>query len=321
MKILSVADIHINLHKKKIPYEWQMRRFELLFERLLELEKTVDVTVISGDIFDKKPEPDEICLFLSYANSVQTETLAIPGNHEATSKGRTFLEHFTKEHSINNPNFNLYVTNARHKSKAGFTFQLFPYGEMQAGNIPAFVPEDILVTHIRGEVPPHITAEFDFERLRKWPLTLLGDLHFRHRYKDFNIYYPGSPLNTSFDRDDSREYGVDIISYRGPDDYDVEFIDLNLPKLVRKTVQAGDTLTPHATNHVVYEVTGSIDSLSKIKNHELLDKKIADKPVEGSKLELVNKTIEEEISLWLEYNKIGDVSGILQEFTELGMKL
>lgn len=321
MKILSVADIHINLHKKKIPYDWQMKRFELLFERLLELEKSVDVTVISGDIFDKKPEPDEICLFLSYANSVQTETIAIPGNHEATAKGKTFLEHFTKENSINNENFNLYVNNARHVSRSGLTFQLFPYGEMQSGNMPSYVEGDILVTHIRGEVPPHITAEFDFEKIRKWPLTLLGDLHFRHKYKDYNVYYPGSPLNTTFDRDDTREYGIDIITYRGPNDYDVDFIDLRLPKLIRKTVQAGDKLIPHDTHHVVYEVTGSIDSLSKIQNHELLDKKIADKPAEGSKLKLINKTLEEEIKLWLEYNKIEDVLGVVDEFTKLGFKI
>jgi DNA repair exonuclease SbcCD nuclease subunit len=321
MKILSIADIHINLHKKKIPYDWQNKRFELLFERLLELEQHTDLTVISGDIFDKKPEPDEICLFLSYANSVRNETIAIPGNHEATSKGKTFLEHFTKEHSINNPNFHLYVHNDRHTSSTGQTFQLFPYGEMQAGNVPRYMPGDILVTHIRGEVPPHITAEFDFEKIRPWPLTLLGDLHFRHQYKDYNVYYPGSPLNTTFDRDDSREYGVDIIDYTGPDDYRVEFVNLKLPKLIRRTVAAGQELLSHPTDHVVYEVTGSIDNLSKIKNHELLDKKIADKPTEGSKLELINKTLEQEVNMWLEYNKIENIQAVLSHFKTLGIKL
>jgi DNA repair exonuclease SbcCD nuclease subunit len=321
MRILSVADIHINLHKKKIPYEWQTNRFELLFEKLLELEKETDITVISGDIFDKKPEPDEICLFLSYANSVKNETIAIPGNHEATSKGKTFLEHFTKENSINNPNFSLYVNNARHTSKQGQSFQLFPYGEMQAGNVPMFVSGDILVTHIRGEVPPHITAEFDFDRIGSWPLTLLGDLHFRHKYKHYNIYYPGSPLNTTFDRDDSREYGVDIITYNGPGDYSVEFKNLNLPKLLRKTVEAGTELTNHPVHHIVYEVTGSIDNLSKIKNHELLDKKIADKPSEGSKLKLVNKTLKEEVKMWLEFTKVENINAVLKQFDSLGIKL
>lgn len=318
MKILSVADIHINLHKKKIPYEWQTNRFKKLFEKLLELEKSCDVVVISGDIFDKKPEPDEICLFLSYANAVTKPTLAIPGNHEATTKGKSFLEYFEQENVINNSNFILSTTNKRVVIE-GQGFQLFPYGEMQSGNIPEYVTGDILVTHIRGEVPPHITPEFDFELIRKWNLVLLGDLHFNHKYKDYNVYYPGSPLNTTFDRDDSREYGVDIITYDAHT-FKMEFVDLKLPKLIRKTVEAGQELKPHPINHVVYEVTGSIDKLSKVVNHELLDKKIAEKPSENSKLDLTNKTLIEELSVYLDFIKVENKKEILEVAGHLGIK-
>ncbi len=320
MKILSVADIHINLHKKKIPYEWQANRFAMLFSKLLELEKDCDVTVISGDIFDKKPEPDEICLFLSYANAVKKPTLAIPGNHEASTKGKSFLEYFEQDNVINNPNFHLSTTNKRIEIN-GRSFQLFPYGEMQTRNIPKAVEGDILVTHIRGEVPPHITPEFDFEKLRPWHLVLLGDLHFNHKYKDYPIYYPGSPLNTTFDRDGSRAYGVDIITHRSDTDYDVEFVDLNLPKLIRKTVEAGTALVADPVHHIVYEVTGSIDKLSKVQNHELLDKKIADKPQENSKLDLVNKSLPEELSLYLDYIKINNKTEVLELFNSLGIKI
>ena len=45
----------------------------------------------------------------------------------------------------------------------------FP-GEMQTGNLPVYVEDDILVTHIRGEVPPHITPEYDFPSLQLGPL-------------------------------------------------------------------------------------------------------------------------------------------------------
>lgn len=320
MKILSVADIHINLHKKKIPYEWQVNRFNLLFSKLLELEKECDVTVISGDIFDKKPEPDEICLFLSYANAVKKPTLAIPGNHEASTKGKSFLEYFEQDNVINNPNFNLTTTNKRIKVNEQW-FQMFPYGEMQVRNIPDNVKGDILVTHIRGEVPPHITPEFDFEKLRPWSLVLLGDLHFNHKYKDYPIFYPGSPLNTTFDRDDRREYGVDIIDYTSEDNYSVEFVDLKLPKLIRKTVEAGAELKSDPVNHIIYEVTGSIDNLSKVQNHQLLDKKIADKPQENSKLNLVNKTLPEELSMYLDFIKINNKSSVLELFNSLGIKI
>jgi DNA repair exonuclease SbcCD nuclease subunit len=319
MKILHVADIHINLHKKKIPYEWQANRFRLLFDKLLELEKECDVTVLAGDIFDRKPEPDEICLFLSYANSVTKPTLAIPGNHEATTKGNTFLEHFETEHAINNSNFILRTKNDR-VLVDGVGFQLFPYGEMQSGNIPKYVPGDILVAHIRGEVPPHITAEFDFNRIAVWPLTLIGDLHFCHKYNNYPVYYSGSPLNTTFDRDNSREYGVNIIEYHNEQDYSVTFKDLSLPKLIRRTVEAGTELKADSFHHVVYEVTGTIDKLSKIQNHELLDKKIAEKPSENSVLDLSDKTLRQELELYLSFIKVENRQDVLNLFDKLGIK-
>lgn len=319
MKILSVADIHINLHKKKVPYFWQYDRYSLLFEKLLELEKETDVTVIAGDIFDKKPDTDEVCLFLSYVNQLKNPTIAIPGNHEATAKGKTFLEHFTKDNTIINSNFHLFVENGRIEID-GVGFQAFPYGEMQTNNVPPYVKGDILITHIRGEVPPHISAEFDFDRISDWNLVLLGDLHFRHQYKNFPVYYPGSPLNTSFDRNEDRDYGVDIIDFMSDDTYTVTFRKLELPKLLRKTITAEDDLTPLPPHHVVYEIKGSIDSLSKIKNHELLDKKIIDKSNNRSKLQLDNLSLKEELHAYLGHMKIED-EGIISLFSSLGISV
>ncbi len=231
IKILSSADWHVNLHRKKIPRQWQMSRFQLLFNKLLELETQCDVHVIAGDLFDKEPDPDEICLVLAYLNSVQKPTIVVPGNHEATSRGRTFWEHFKLENTIKNPLVHIFTENGRIEL-AGQGFCAFPYGSVQTDKLPDYVDGDVLVTHIRGEVPPHITAEYDFEKLRPWKLVLLGDLHFRHRYKDYTVYYPGSPLNTTFDRDDKREYGVDIITMRSIDDYSVDFVNLKLPNQI-----------------------------------------------------------------------------------------
>ena len=111
MKILNSADWHILLHKKKVPYKWQVNRFKTMFRKLLALEQQCDVHIISGDVFDKKPEADEVCLFLSYINSVSIPTYIIPGNHEATKKGETFLEHFTQENAIKNSNVHLITKN------------------------------------------------------------------------------------------------------------------------------------------------------------------------------------------------------------------
>jgi DNA repair exonuclease SbcCD nuclease subunit len=318
IKILSSADWHINLHRKKIPYSWQLNRFNQLFSELHKLEQQCDVHVIAGDLFDKEPEPDEVCLLLSFLNSVSIPTLIIPGNHEATSRGRTFWEHFKFENTINNPLVQIHTENGR-TNVLGQSFCFFPYGSVQTDNLPTHYDDDILVTHIRGEVPPHITAEYDFEKIRPWKLTLLGDLHFRHRYRDYNVYYPGSPLNTTFDRDDSREYGVDIVELRSIDDYDVRFVNLDLPKLIRRNVRVGEKMTPDKYHHVIYEVTGTIDELAKIEKSELLDKKMVEKPNSSSTLDLKDKSILEELELYLDYMKISKDS-IVEEFKRLGVQ-
>jgi len=323
MKILHSADWHILLHKKKVPYKWQINRFKTFFKKLVALEQDCDVHIIAGDIFDKKPEPDEVCLFLSYINSVNIPTYIIPGNHEATKKGETFLEHFTLENAITNLNVHLITKNKRVQEGSAF-FQFFPYGEMQIDNLPTKKHEkDILVTHIRGEVPPHITPEYDFEKLRPWNLILLGDLHFAHKYLDYPAYYPGSPLNVTFDRNPTREYGVNIITLITSQnfDYKVEFKDLKLPKLLRKTINVGDNIEKDNINHVIYEIIGSIDELSKIKNSELIDKKIATQPIENSKLDLKNKTLIEELELYLNFVKIKNTKEILSEYRDLGINV
>ena len=319
IKILSSADWHVNLHRKKIPRHWQMNRFQLLFNKLLELETQCDVHVIAGDLFDKEPDPDEICLVLAYLNSVQKPTIVVPGNHEATSRGRTFWEHFKLENTIKNQLVHIFTENGRIEL-AGQGFCAFPYGSVQTDQLPAYVDGDVLITHIRGEVPPHITAEYDFEKLRPWKLVLLGDLHFRHRYKDYSVYYPGSPLNTTFDRDDKREYGVDIITMHSIDDYSVDFVNLKLPKLLRRTVSVNEPMVQDLYHHVIYEVTGSIDELAKVKKTDMLDKKMVEKPATDATLDLKDKSLYEELEIWLKYVKVAESGSVLAEFKKLGIQ-
>jgi DNA repair exonuclease SbcCD nuclease subunit len=314
IKILSSADWHINLHKKKVPYDWQTSRFQTMFERLHELENSCDVHVIAGDLFDKKPESDEVCLLLSYLNSVSIPTIIIPGNHEATRKGASFWEHFLLENTVKNELVHIFTENGRIEI-AGVGFCAFPYG-----TLPEHVPGDILVTHIRGEVPPHITPEYDFDKLTPWKLILLGDLHFNHRYKDTNAYYPGSPLNTTFDRDDSRQYGVDIFTLIDSSNYSREFVDLKLPKLLRRTITVGEEMRADSYHHVMYEVTGSIDQLAKIEKSELLDKKMVEKVASDSTLDLKNLTIYEELELYLKHIQITNAEEVLSEYKQLNVQ-
>ena len=320
-RILSSADWHVNLHKKKIPYDWQMKRYQSLFDKLHKLEQTCDVHVIAGDLFDEVPRTDDTTLLLSYLNAVSIPTLVIPGNHEATRKGRAFWEHFQIRNAISNPLVRISTINERIEL-GGLSFCTFPYGSVQTDNLPKWYENDILVTHIRGEVLPHISEEYDFEKLRPWKLTLLGDLHFNHKYKDYNIYYPGSPVNTTFDRNDKHLYGVDIITVDETDvsKHSVKFTPLQLPKLLRRTINVGEELVKHDVDHVVYEVTGSIDEIASVQKSELLDKKMVVRESSESTLDLKDKSIIQELELWLSHTGVKEPQAILKCFNSLGVQ-
>lgn len=317
IKILHAADIHIHLYKPKVPVEWQLNRFKLFFEKMLELEKSHDLVVLAGDIFDKKPEPDEMTLFNAYLNKVTKPTIIIPGNHEASKKGETFLQGYVRDEAINNHNVSFFTKNAR-INFMGYWIQMFPYTEVQMDNLEDHSEKDILITHIRGEVPPNITPEYDFNKLRGYPLVLLGDLHFYHKYQDYNIFYPGSPLNVSFDRSDARQYGVLSHTY-WKEGHTHTFIDLKLPRLLRKKVSAGTELVKDPINHVIYEVEGKLEDIQKVKPSELLDKKIVDLPNSISALDLKNKTLLEEIATYLEHIAVDNIKDYLNDLHEINI--
>ena len=317
MEILHSSDWHIVLNKKKVPYDWQIKRFYQFFEKLYELEKTCDIHIISGDVFDRHPTFDEVCLFLRFLNGVKKPTRIIDGNHEATAKGQTFLSYIIEREAIINPLVKIITTNSREEFN-GVGIQYFPYCEMAKNNLPSYYEGDILVTHIRGEVPPHISAEYDFNKLTPWKLILLGDLHFHHQYPGNKAaWYPGSPMNVSFDRDDKRKYGVQVINFVNSSQYKVNFVDLALPKLIRKTITAGEPLTPDAYNHVIYEVTGSIEALAKVNKSDLLDKKLVENRNKSVQLRLNNKSIPEELVEYLKFNNITNIPDIMKQFSEV----
>ena len=320
MKILSVADIHINLYKKKVPYLWQHSRFKQLFNSILELEKTVDIVILAGDIFDKAPQLDEIALFLAYTTNVNKPTYIIDGNHEASSRGKTFLSHFAEENVIKNPNINI-ITKNTNIIFQNQVFQFFPYNELSIDNQPEYIKDSILVTHIRCDIPPFITEEYDFEKLRPWKLILLGDIHVNMQYKDYPAHYPGSPINTTFDRDINRQYGVDIFDFQSISNYSKTFVDLGLPKLIRKTVTSEKEMIADTYNHTIYEITGSIDELAKIGKSELLDKKLVERPNAESTLDLVDKNIYEELEIYLRYKKVTDVTSVINEFKNIHIEV
>ncbi len=291
MKILFTADWHLKLGQKNVPKAWQENRFKLLFEKLHDLEEDVDVVIIGGDIFDKLPSLEEIKLFMEYISGCTKETLIYDGNHEATRKGRTFLTFLADIIHMINPKVTILdgVT-----IRDDLDMDIIPYTHLKS-----FKPEDFhnlyLCTHVRGEIPPHVKPEIDLEKLSKWKIVLAGDLHAYSNCQG-NILYPGSPVTTSFHRKNV-ETGVIIFeTHTGEHDW----ISLELPQLIRKTVESEEEMIATDFDHTIYEITGDVLDLAKIDtNNSLVDKKIIVRGDSEKTLNLENLTIQDELALYL----------------------
>lgn len=270
MNVLFTADIHIKLGQKNVPVEWAKNRYSMLNQELSELSKKVDLVVIGGDIFDKLPNIEELEIFFELINGLQAETIIYSGNHEAVKKDTTFLSNLKLVVGLINTKVRIIDD---FYSYRGIDF--IPYNKLKewekdpskfkgSGNV--------LCTHVRGEIPPHVTAEIDLELFNSWKVVLAGDLH-SHDNCQRNILYPGSPVTTSFHRS-KVDTGVIIIS---TSTFDYKFQQLNLPQLIRKTIKVGEPLVPGDFDHIIYEVEGDMSNLSEVESSDLLDKKITKK--------------------------------------------
>jgi hypothetical protein len=76
---------------------------------------------------------------------------------------------------------------------------------------------------------------------------------------------------------------------------------LDLPQLIRKTVRAGDELTPGKYHHIIYEVEGDLGDLSVLDDNELLDKKLVKKNTDTALILDNSMTLEQEVVEYLLY--------------------
>ena len=319
MKILFSADWHIKLGQKNVPRDWQINRYKMLFEKLHELEGAADKHIIGGDIFDKVPKPEELALFFEFIKGCTIPTCIYDGNHEATRKGKTFLT-FLKAvvNHINNEveivdGIHTYISGHPEREEVPAHYSIIPYTHIKTFNPDDFT-SDILFTHVRGSIPPHVIPEIDLEKLSRWKVVLAGDLH-AYENSQGNILYPGSPLAITFHRNPVKN-GVIIFD---TEDHSHEWIDLKLPQLIRKTVEDEDEIIQTEYDHTIYEITGNVLELSDIDTtSNLIDKKIVKKKTD-SLLNLTNMSIPEELEIYLrDIIKLGvdDLSNTMKVFND-----
>jgi DNA repair exonuclease SbcCD nuclease subunit len=291
--ILFTADWHIKLGQKNVPIPWACTRYKLFFQQLEDvvMKNNVSLHIIGGDLFDRVPSMDELTLYFDFVKNVKCWTIIFDGNHEATRKNKTFFTNLKRVTEELNPHVKVITE----------TFYLhdwciLPYADLhKKDSIEDIDDVDYLFTHVRGEIPPHVTPEVDLSRFDKFKTVFAGDLH-AHENTQRNIVYPGSPMTTSFHRNIIKT-GYLLID----DDWSWTWHEFDLPQLLRKTVTSTDEMVQTDFHHTIYEVEGDVSDLSGVKNSDLLDKKVIKRKTEATLILDKEMTIEEELGEYLSY--------------------
>jgi DNA repair exonuclease SbcCD nuclease subunit len=310
--ILFTADWHIKLGQKNVPMPWACARYQLFFDSIYNLEQMADLHVIGGDLFDRVPSMDELTLYFDFIKDITIPTVIYDGNHEATKKNKTFFSNLKRATSDVNPLVEIIDETTEYEWGT-----ILPYADLhKKGFIEKCNFDKPLYTHVRGEIPPHVTPEVDLDRFNPFPVVYAGDLH-SHSNTQRNIVYPGSPMTTSFHRDLVKTGYLLINEF----DNTWEWNEFDLPQLLRKTIDSEDDMIASEYHHTIYEIEGDVADLANVKNSELLDKKVVRRSSEAT-LNLKNLTIEEELVeymsaiLNLTDDKVKQIMGVFNDYSK-----
>ena len=290
--ILFTADWHIKLGQKNVPMPWACSRYELFFQQVEDAVQKhgIKLHIIGGDLFDRVPSMDELTLYFDFVKNTKVQTIIYDGNHEATRKHKTFFDNLIRVTKELNPLVTV-VTETYYQDD----WAILPYADLHRKHGIEDINANYLFTHVRGEIPPHVTPEVDLERFDKFKTVFAGDLH-AHENTQRNIVYPGSPMTTSFHRNEVKT-GYLVID----NDWNWTWHQFDLPQLIRKTVTSTDEMVQTEWHHTIYEVEGDVSDLSGVKNSELLDKKVIKRKTEATLILDKEMTIEEELGEYLSY--------------------
>ena len=310
--ILFTADWHIKLGQKNVPVGWACSRYEMFFEQVQEAvdNHEVHLHIIGGDLFDRVPSMDELTLYFDFVKRTKVRTIIYDGNHEATRKNKTFFDNLKRVTNELNPLVSV-ITETYYEDN----WCILPYADLHKKNSIEDIDAEHLFTHVRGEIPPHVNPEVDLARFDKYKTVFAGDLH-AHENTQRNIVYPGSPMTTSFHRNEVQT-GYLIID----NSFDWTWHQFDLPQLIRKTVSNTDEMIQTDFHHTIYEVTGDMQDLAQVKNSELLDKKVVNRTVDA-RLDLSGDlSISDELIKYLQEilsfddNKIKNIMGVFNDYS------
>ena len=311
--ILFTADWHIKLGQKNVPVAWACARYKMFFEQIQEIEKCdkIDLHIIGGDLFDRVPSMDELSLYFDFIKGVTKRTIIYDGNHEATRKNKTFFTNLKNATTSINP-----LVEVIDETYYEEDWAILPYADLHRKESIEGIDTEVLFTHVRGEIPPHVQPEVDLERFDKYRYVFSGDLH-AHENTQRNIIYPGSPMTTSFHRNIVKT-GYLLID----DTWEWTWHEFDLPQLLRKTVVSEEEMVQTDFHHTIYEIEGDVSDLSNIKNSELLDKKVIKRKTEATLILGKEMTMEEELGEYLSYileldeSKVKNILGVFSDYAK-----
>lgn len=292
MKVLFTADVHIKLGQKNVPVEWARNRYDMLWDAFAELQGECDLFVIGGDVFDKLPNMEELECYFDLVSHCTIPTIIYPGNHEAVKKDTTFLSNLKQV--TNRLNDQVQIIDDFYSID---NMDFIPYNKLKEYN-PADIDMhgDILFTHVRGEIPPHVKPEVNLDIFSRWQTVLAGDLH-SYENCQRNILYPGSPVTTSFHRN-RVDTGVIIFDTVAMDH---EWRKLNMPQLIRKTVGVHDPKPPTDFDHTIYQVEGDMQELGELEDSELIDRKVLKRDTDIALMLDSEMSLSQEVGEYLRY--------------------
>lgn len=320
MHLLFTADIHIKLGQKNVPVDWAKNRFQLFIDQLAEMQTKADIIIIGGDIFDRLPTMDEVELYFDLVASFTKPTVIYSGNHEMVKKDTTFLTYLKK--ATHRQNKLVTICDDYRNDLLGGLIDIIPYNKLrdfQDNYATLDFHGDILLTHVRGDIPPHVKSEINLDLLNRWKVVLAGDLH-SYENSQRNILYPGSPYTTSFHRSEVRTGAIllDVTNLEH------EWLGFNLPQLIKKTVGVHDPKPQTTWHHTVYEIEGNLLELSELADSDLIDKKVVKRAQETQLILDPNLSIAEEVREYLTYileMPEATIQDVLQEYYNNADKL
>jgi DNA repair exonuclease SbcCD nuclease subunit len=269
--------------------------------------------IIGGDLFDRLPNMEELELYFTFIRRVQIPTIIFDGNHEATKKNKTFFTQLKQVSRDINPLVQVVDISFIDEDMG---FGILPYADLhKKGSIEHFDTSKPLFTHVRGEIPPHVKPEVDLDRFEDFPVVFAGDLH-AHSNTQRNIVYPGSPMTTSFHRNEVST-GYLLIN---PNDWSWRWDPFDLPQLIRKTVQSTEDMIPTEYHHTIYEIEGDIQQLAEVANSELLDKKVVKRSSEATLVIEKDMSVQDELAEYLMYileineDRIPQIIGLFNDY-------